>query len=169
MPGKKRTKEMLARLTANIDEVMELVTSGMTIAKIAKKFDTSRATFYVWKNSEDWIKKRFAEARYMSADALVEDAGEILDDAVKDPNVTTAQANLHKERAGHRKWLAGKFSEDYADRSAVGINVSIGELHLDALKHGGLMPAKPEAIAEADYEVIEEPDVIAELKRGGDE
>jgi hypothetical protein len=68
----------------------------------------------------------------------------------------------HKERVGHKRWLAGKFLEEYRDRPSIEVNVGLGEPHLDALKAKGLPPSRAEQLPsaseseEADFEVVGE-------------
>ena len=163
MAGKKRTRDMLARLDDNVDDILEAIAKGDMIQTIANRYRVSRRTFYLWTNQDPKTKAAFREARRQSADSLVEQAGKILDKSAKDANMTTAQAGLNRERANHRRWLAGKFSEDYSEgRPSVEVNISLGQLHLDALRAGGGMPAPalegsdatPEEIQEADYSVL---------------
>ena len=92
-----------------------------------------------------------------AADALVDDGLEILDEPAM--GITSAEVQLRRGRADYRKWLASvRNRTDYGDHGTdVNVNIDIGQLHLDALRHAGsavvLERREPERI---EAEVVED-------------
>jgi hypothetical protein len=73
-----------------------------------------------------------AQAKKACAEALVEESLEILDEADADRD-SLAKA---KEQANHRRWMASRMDrEAFGDATpSVNVNVSLPQLHLDALR-----------------------------------
>jgi hypothetical protein len=133
----------------------------------------------------DWIhaggevrEKAWADAKKQSADALVEEGMEILDDPAA--GLMASTMTQAKERANYRKWLASMRDRDqYGDQPAVAaqVNVNVGDLHLAAVRETGKMsnlPAaenSPDEIQEAEVLAIEPEEVdpiVAELRGDGE-
>ena len=47
---------------------------------------------------------------------------------------------LAKLRCDRRAWLAGKLSDEYSDKAAPLVNIDLGSLALDALRHRSVTP-----------------------------
>jgi hypothetical protein len=47
---------------------------------------------------------------------------------------------LAKLRCDRRAWLAGKLNDDYSDKPAPLVNIDLGSLALDALRHRSVTP-----------------------------
>ncbi len=111
----------------------------MILDAIAEEFNCSRSLLYRWLNMESERKEAWREAKRLSADALVEQAGELLDSAEEIVGITSAKVSLRRERAAYRRWLASvRNREEYGESpSSVNVAVSLGDLHMQALLAGG--------------------------------
>ena len=130
------------------DEVVfSRVAAGEHIRAIMADYGLSRTMFYQWVHADPEREKAYAVARTLKAEAMVEEAQDILDDPT--PILTSAEAKMRADRASFRKWLAGKLDRDtFGEVPAVqvGVTVNAGADHLDALRHHGQMP-----IEDAEY------------------
>lgn len=130
------------------------IANGDRLEEIAADFGCSRPFLYRWFNEKGHKERRRAklkEARAQSAWSKVEEAEKILDTAATKPDITSAQAQIANNRAGHRRWYAGKVNrEDFGDEK--GVTIQIGELHLEALQAQRLKLIQPAEIPEADWE-----------------
>jgi hypothetical protein len=45
-----------------------------------------------------------------------------------------------KLRVDTRRWLAGKLSDEYSDKAAPLVNIDLGSMALDALRHRSVTP-----------------------------
>lgn len=80
---------------------------------------------------EDETKRRLELAKSAGADALVEEAREIVD-APMETTTEVARANL---RLKERHWTAGRYNPAvFGDQKGTNITLNIGQMHLDALK-----------------------------------
>jgi hypothetical protein len=113
------------------------IAQGETVESVMQSHGRGRKMFYAWiRTGGEERRERFEEAQRLSAEALVDQGGEILDQAAAAGS--TAQVMAAKSRAEWRKWLAGVRAPDtYGDKSGVQISVNIGQLHLDALRVAG--------------------------------
>ena len=145
-------------LTRQIDReggnevVFARVAAGEHIKAIMADYGLSRTMFYQWVHADPEREKAYAIARSLKAEALVEEAQDILDD--ENPVLTSAEAKLRTDRARFRQWLASKLDRDtFGEVPAVqvGVTVNAGAQHLDALRHHGRMP-----IVDADFSVESE-------------
>ena len=130
--------------------VFEHIAAAETVGKIAESFGVSRASFYGWvRQGGDERRAAFEDARRQSADAHAENAVKILDEASSD---STAEVTLARARSDVRKWLATSFNRaQYGDPGvSVKVNnaVSIGQLHLDALRTHGQNTPTPIPVGE---------------------
>ena len=112
------------------EALLDRISNGDTIGKIAEEIGISR-TFLSWRlNAQPGMKERLVEARKGRADKWADDALSIADNVPEDPNAI----NKAKVRIETRKWLAGVDDPDRYGQKAAQVNVSIGGLHLDALR-----------------------------------
>ncbi len=137
------------------DSLLERVAAGATIKTVAADLGVSRGQIYNWvKAGGEAREEKFRAARTLSADAMADDALEILDALPGQPLLTNAQVQAGTARANYRRWLASvRNREEYGEKAGVNVSVNIGQLHLDALKAAGHMPV-PEGIPEA--EIVDE-------------
>ena len=102
-----------------------------------------------WINRTEERKQAVLNARRLKAEKLAEDAMEIADGADESSSSAVNKARLQVDT---RKWLASKLDpEAYGDKS-MEVNISVGDLHLQALKHLG---KAQEVIQDDDTKVIE--------------
>lgn len=157
MPG----RPVLRRLEKQIaneggDEfLLAQVASGLSIDKIMRPFNLCRTMFYQWvHNGGPEREAAWAQAKVESADALVEDGLNLLDDLADTVDPTSAQVSLAGHRANYRKWLAATRNRAVygEDKSGVSVNLNIGQLHLDALRVAGR--AETPEIQDAEYDLL---------------
>ena len=128
--------------------VLDRVADGEPMVDIAKTYKISRSTLMRWVKKDEARHAAYLVAKSESADALVEEAGEILDGASTETGPDVQKA---KERAAHRRWLASKRDRaQYGDdaKALIAVNVDLSSLHLDALREAGHMDQIPEAEVE---------------------
>lgn len=127
------------RGTLDWDEIMEKVEAGEYIRQIAREAGCSAVGLRYAINQDPELAERFEAAKIASADALLMSAEQILADG--EATASSAHASIARERAGYKKWLAGKRSAEYSDQqvTAVQVNLDVGALHLDALRRHGHM------------------------------
>lgn len=122
-----------------VDRIVERVAEGDSLKLIAEEIGISRS-FLSWKvNAIPGVKERLVEARKARADKWGEEAIEIADNVEADPN----QINKARLRIDSRKWLAGVDDPDRFGTKQQQVNISIGGLHLDALRKVQADLAKP--------------------------
>ncbi len=96
------------------EDICNRIANGQMLGAICEKPGMpNRRTIYRWLEENEEFAKCFRMARRISADALVEQGLDILDEA--DPST----ASLANFRANFRKWLAGKMSPTYSERAAL--------------------------------------------------
>ena len=122
-----------------IDRIIERVAEGESLKLIAEELGISRS-FLSWKvNKVPGVKERLVQARKSRADKWAEEAIEIADNVDADPN----QINKARLRIDSRKWLAGVDDPDRFGTKQTQVNISLGGLHLDALRKVQADLAKP--------------------------
>jgi hypothetical protein len=113
-----------------VDAIIQRVADGDSIKNIADQLGISRS-FLSWKiNKMPGVKDRLTQARKSRADRWAEEALEIADGVEEDPN----KINKAKLRIDTRKWLAGVDDPDRFGTKQTQVNISLGGLHLDALR-----------------------------------
>lgn len=141
------------------DWVFDQIADGVPMRRIAEQLGCSRPLLYQWRDLEphrEGRQRRWKEARALSAIGTLEDGAEILDDLAEEGVVTPAQVTLANSRANYRMAMA-KIADPSLDpkKADVEVNLSVGELHLDALrKHGGGRRG-PEQVEDAEVLAIE--------------
>ncbi len=134
--------------------IFERIAAGWPMQKIAESLGCCRGMLYSFFKTSKTRQDKFAIGRKISADSHAEAGLQILDDVAKLEDVTNAQVKVANSRARYRRWLATIADrERYGQSEKPTVEVSICELHLDALRRSGHMPV-PEERPEA--EVVEE-------------
>jgi hypothetical protein len=159
MPKQKNgvTRRKTRGTTARLDEageaaIFDRIAEGEPLGKIAASYGLCRDSVYNWiKAGGPAREERWNEAKVRSADALAEQAGDVLDEAVS--VTTSAEASIARARSDYRRWLAQVRSAEYRDQPTVAV-FNLGQLHLDALRAIKSRNHVPELIQDA--EVIEE-------------
>lgn len=96
------------------DEICRRIAEGEMLMQIVRDGHMpERKTVYNWMDEHEDFLHNYARACEVSADALVEKGLEILDGSSPDC------AQMDKNRAEYRKWLAGKRNTRYGERKAV--------------------------------------------------
>ena len=151
------------------DWVFDQISDGLSIQAIVDQIQMgkgktpSRPQLYRWRDLPQHRaqrRERWSAARVMSADALLEDGGAILDDLATSDYLTSPEVSLASSRANYRKEMAKLANPAYGDKQVDGGVINIGELHISALRRAGSPMSLPAVdtvaeLPEADYEVIE--------------
>lgn len=146
MPGRPELNALEAEIArqGGDDVIFDRIAAGESIKTIMADYGMARTSFYRWRdNGGEERAKAYEAAKEMSADLLVEQAGEILDDLTQETFLAPASVSLAKERASHRRWLAGVRKAEYGEKppqTNVNLNLSDGRAFLEALKETGLPP-----------------------------
>lgn len=141
------------------DAILVAVAELGALGKVARRFGVTRAAVQAWIRTDPGrIRPLIQEARRQAADLLAEEAGEVLENAaqviegVRMP-LSSADVSLANSKSNYLRWLAGIYDEQYRDKKGAGVNVqvTVGQLHLDALKaHGVRRAPVVEVSVEAD-------------------
>jgi len=155
--GQPITRQLAKRIEGEggDDVVLDLIASGSTLVSVAKTYGVSRETMRKWCNATPARKAAYLDAKSAQAGALVEEAGEILDNASTESGPDVQKA---KSRAEHRRWLASKRDRaQYGDdaKLQIGVALDLSSLHLDALREVGRMPIQGEPIPVAEVELLD--------------
>lgn len=145
MAGQPKFKAACRAITAagGIEMICERLRDGQFLTRIARDLTKSlgmpidRSLLYRYRNTKPEYATLFEEARTQSGHSLVEDAGDIIDDA---DDTTSAQVQKAKEQANFRKWLAGKVNREAYGEQAVQVQHSFGASFLDVLRLRGAPP-----------------------------
>lgn len=142
MAGQKKTNRLVDALEMLGGEelVFPLVAEGNTLAAVLRIIqrehpdelgELSRQVLSTWCNRPQ-RKQAYIEARREGAAAFAESSVELTDRATPDT------AYLAKLQSDNRRWYAGKLDhEAWGDKTAAGVQVNIGQMHLDAVKQLG--------------------------------
>lgn len=117
------------------DAILEYIANGGTTSALCKVLQIGTATFDRWVDRGGETRMAaYARARTRSAQSLAEQTIDIADSA------TVQEVQLAKLRCDRRAWLAGKLNDDYSDKPAPLVNIDLGSLALDALRHRSVTP-----------------------------
>lgn len=149
MAGKPKFVEFCARIEreGGDDVILDRIAAGERITAIAASYGfKSPRVLYDWRNANDERKRAWMLAM---ADAKVEAAEQVLIDAKEKADnggISSQSARISAEMANQYRWLASKLNRElYGDtpRVQVNNNLSIAELHLDALRKASQPKALP--------------------------
>lgn len=135
MAGKALKKRILTDVAAKggADYLHERIASGTTVAALGKEYGASRAYISRTLNAVPEYKTALEAAREEAADALVEEGLELVD--ALNANSTANEISVTREQVTHRKFMAGSFNQNrYGTRPQNNVTISIGDMHLSALK-----------------------------------
>ena len=129
MAGRPKRRADLARLKGEEGEAfLELLAQGLGVDVAAKELKITKSAAWDWVNAEE-NHTAVARAREMASDYLAQAALQISDNL--DGNV-----NRDRLRVDMRKWLAAKYNPKvYGEKTGVAVQVNVGDMHLDALRH----------------------------------
>ena len=115
--------------------ILERLSQGETILGVARSLGVSHTGFYDWVDRGGAARAAaLARARTRGGQSLAEQTLDIADAA------TPAMAQVAKLRVDTRRWLAGKLNDDYSDKAAPLVNIDLGSMALDALRHRSVTP-----------------------------
>ena len=111
------------------DDIVEMLQQGMSIVRICYALGVGRKALDAWLDMPENAELA-SRARARAATDLACETLEIADSA------TPEAANVAKIRIASRQWLAERWNAPvYAQQRAPAVNISIGGLRLDALRH----------------------------------
>ena len=129
----RRALEKKIEEMGGIEFVTAHIAQGMTIGRLAEFIECSRPMLSFWINQTEERRTAVINARKLKAEKLAEEALDIADQVDESSNSGVNKARLQVDT---RKWLAGKLDpEAYGDTSKTQVNINMGDLHLQALKH----------------------------------
>jgi len=158
MAGKALRKRILTDISnsGGADWLFDQVASGITVAEIARQYGCTRSYVSRAINSVPEYKAAIEGAREEAADALVEQGLEMVDELSGDSSSNEIAAT--REKVNFRKFMAGSMNQNkYGTRPQNNVTISIGDMHLDALRKVNSELAAIDAddrVVEATYEDI---------------
>lgn len=135
MAGKALRRKILADVEkkGGVDYLFEQIASGNTLTKMAVEYGCSRQYLGSSLNKVPEYEKAMNEARRHAADALVEQGLTMVDDL--DGGSTSSEIAATREKVQWRKFMASSYNQDrYGTRPQTNVNISVGDMHLDALR-----------------------------------
>ena len=135
MAGKALRKRILTEVASNggADWLFDQIASGVTVAELARQYGCTRSYVSRSLNSVPEYAAALNKARGEAADALVEQGLEMVDGLSGASSPTEIAAT--REKVQWRKFMAGSMNQDrYGTRPQSNVTLSIGDLHLDALR-----------------------------------
>ena len=135
MAGKELKKQILKDVADNggVDWLYDQIASGITVADLARMFGCSRSYLSRALNGIPEYKTALESAREEAADALVEQGLEMVDKLSE--LSTTNEIAATREKVNFRKFMAGSLNQNkYGTRPQSNVTISIGDMHLDALR-----------------------------------
>lgn len=136
----KRAREEIGDGATALDYVVAWVASGKTQLKLVEEISQIAGMEIMHATMAKWLRDKFGEdatirleaARRDGAHVMVEDARGIIEDA---DNSSREKLQHAKMKADIRTWIAGKYNRDhYGDNKSTNISISVGGLHLAALR-----------------------------------
>jgi hypothetical protein len=135
MAGKALRKRILTEVASNggADWLFDQIASGITVAELARQYGCTRSYVSRSLNSVPEYAAALTKARGEAADALVEQGLEMVDGLSGASTPTEIAAT--REKVQWRKFMAGSMNQErYGTRPQSNVTLSIGDLHLDALR-----------------------------------
>lgn len=109
--GKKEWQACLADPEGTLSDICDTVAGGVGLLTWVKRKGLTYSTVWQWLANDDRRKEAYTAARITAADALVEEAVEILDQELptdENGRIDPGMVNLLRCRAEMRRWQAGK-------------------------------------------------------------
>ena len=158
MAGKALRKRILTDISnsGGADWLYDQIASGVTVAEIARQYGCTRSYVSRALHTIPEYKAALEGAREEAADALVEQGLEMVDELSGDSSSNEIAAT--REKVNFRKFMAGSMNQNkYGTRPQNNVTISIGDMHLDALRKVNSELAAIDAddrVVEATYEDI---------------
>lgn len=125
----RRTQFAIIDQQADEDTIFAMLADPtMNVRELAKKLEVKEWAMHEWLRATPERSDRYAHACEERATNLAEEALQIADNC---PPGGEMKARMQIDM---RKWLAGKMDGKWSDAKNIGVNISIGQLHLDALR-----------------------------------
>jgi len=130
MAGQKKKREDLAVLDSiPVEQIVTMFEAGKSTTSICKDLGIGRRALEIWCDMPE-NEHKIARARARAADQLACETLEIADSA------SPEESNLARVRIQTRQWIAERWKPSvYAQQRTPAVNISIGGLRLDALRH----------------------------------
>jgi transcriptional regulator with XRE-family HTH domain len=130
MAGQPKTRAMLATInTHGVEALLERIANGETLKAVAESIGVSRQTLGGVLNSDD-NREALRAARKAAAGGFAEETIEIAEAS------TALTERVDQLRIKSRHWLAERWDrETYGQQPTSVFNLSVGQLHLDALRN----------------------------------
>ena len=131
MAGKALRRRILADVLSKggAEYLFEQIASGNTLTALAKEYDCSRQYLSTSLKTIPEYGQALSKARQEAADALVEQGLTMVDDLDGGSIAAT------REKVQWRKFMAGSYNQErYGNRPQTNVNISLGDMHLDALR-----------------------------------
>jgi len=135
MAGKALRRRILSDVEANggADWLFDQIASGMTMTKLAEHYGCTRSYVSRALNANEEYKRALEQARAEAADALVEEGLHMVDQL--NGSSSSNEIAATREKVNWRKFMAGSYNQNkYGTRPQTNVTLSIGDLHLDALR-----------------------------------
>ena len=135
MAGKALRRRILADVLSKggAEYLFEQIASGNTLTALAKEYDCSRQYLSTSLKTIPEYGNALAKARQEAADALVEQGLTMVDDL--DGGSTSSEIAATREKVQWRKFMAGSYNQErYGNRPQTNVTISVGDMHLDALR-----------------------------------
>lgn len=135
MAGKALRKRILTDISnsGGADWLFDQVASGITVAEIARQYGCTRSYVSRALHTIPEYKAAIEGAREEAADALVEQGLAMVDSLDADSSSNEIAAT--REKVNFRKFMAGSMNQNkYGTRPQSNVTISIGDMHLDALR-----------------------------------
>jgi hypothetical protein len=144
MPGTPIKNKMIADIQklGGDDALIERIAGGETITKIASELGISRPFLSGHLNRNPLLQQKLAVAKKARAESHADEMLRLADEVTADPN----QINKAKNQIEVRKWLAGVDDPERYGSKAGGVQITVGALHLDALRKVQIELAEPNVI-----------------------
>jgi hypothetical protein len=130
MPGRPVRRRALAAISSNggLDGILERISQGESITKVAEGLDISRALLSEILNQPENLPALRA-ARALAATAFAEETVSIADSA------EPATAQVARLRIDARQWLAARWGREvYGERSVSSVQLNLAQIHADTIR-----------------------------------
>jgi len=136
MAGKPLRRALFVQLAelGGPEFVYNHIANGKSVAALAEQLNMDRAYVSRQINADPEYRKMLDEARRESAEVMAEDSLKIADALADKPDLTSQDVAAAKQRIDTRKWFAAINSPDRFAPKDKAITISIGDMHLDALR-----------------------------------
>src|SRR3954462_8484310 len=146
MAGRPKVKADLAILknltVGDTDYIFDRLADGEMLYQIAEGFRVGRAALYRWILADPSREARYKQCPEFSASTFAEQAVTIAHDESRATEEQAVQRD--KLRIDTRRWIASRWDRNgYGEQRGAAVNISLGTLHIDALRAAAPLPEPP--------------------------